>query len=165
MIVEICNRLPVKRSKLRVDTDLLKTLAIHSLELAGAAVKYHLSIVLVTDKQIAVLNARYHQVQGPTDILSFDYGNDEGELVISLEHVQTQAKRFRTTPGRELTLYLVHGILHLHGYDDRTLRSRRRMRAAERRLMRLMARKLPLQDVVLKQIANLSRKRNKRLIA
>jgi probable rRNA maturation factor len=164
MIVEVRNRLPAKHSKIRVDTDLLKTLAIHSLELAGAAAKYHLGVALVTDKQIAVLNARYHHVQGPTDILSFDYGNSEGELVISLDHVWTQTKRFRTTPGRELTLYLIHGILHLHGHEDCTPHGRRRMRAAERRLMKSLARKTPLQGVVVKEITKSSGARSKHFI-
>jgi probable rRNA maturation factor len=165
MTVEVRNRLSVKNSRLRVNTRLLKTLATQVLELAGASAGYNLSIVLVTDMQIAELNARYHQVEGPTDILSFDYGNSEGELVISLDHVQAQAKRFRTTPGRELTLYLVHGILHLHGYDDRTLRSRRRMRAAERRLMGHLAQKMLLQGVVLKLITKVSGTRSKHFIA
>jgi probable rRNA maturation factor len=59
-----------------------------------------------------------------------------GELVISTEQAIANARRFRTTPARELTLYVVHGILHLHGYDDRTPAQRRRMRAAERRFLR-----------------------------
>ena len=101
---------------------------------------YQLGIVLVSDTIIARLNAQYHATSGPTDVLSFDYGDGQGELIISVECAIRQAKRFRTTPVRELALYVVHGILHLHGYDDTTPRKRRRMRAAERRLLaRLMA--------------------------
>jgi probable rRNA maturation factor len=130
-----------------VDTRLLKALAARALELAGAAANYNLSIVLVDDRQIATLNARFHHVQSPTDVLSFDYGPSEGELVISLERVRAQAHRFRTTPARELALYVSHGILHLHGYNDHSPRERRRMRAAERRLMNHLDRDREMQGL------------------
>jgi probable rRNA maturation factor len=72
-------------------------------------------------------------------VLSFDYGEGQGELIISVECAVRQVRRYRTTPRRELALYVIHGILHLHGYDDQTPNDRRRMRTAERRLMaRLM---------------------------
>jgi len=95
-----------------------------------------LSIVLVSDTEIARLNLRYHAVAGTTDVLSFDYGDGHGELIISVAQAITQARRYRTTPSRELALYIVHGILHLQGYDDLTPSKRRPMRAAERRLLR-----------------------------
>jgi probable rRNA maturation factor len=95
----------------------------------------HLGIVLVDDATIAKLNSQYHAMSGPTDVLSFDYGEGQGELIISVECAIRQARRFRTTPERELALYVVHGILHLHGYDDQTPNDRRRMRTVERRLM------------------------------
>ena len=135
MTVEVRNRHPREPSGLRVDARLLKALATRALELAGAVANYNLSIVLVNDRQIALLNARFHHVLGPTDVLSFDYGTGHGELIISIGHVRAQAHRFHTTPSRELALYVVHGILHLHNHDDVTLRGRRRMRAEERRLM------------------------------
>jgi len=138
MTVEICNRQARHPLGLRVNPRLLKALASRALELAGADTDYNLSLVLVNDKQIARVNARYHNVEGPTDVLSFDYGNGQGELIISTERAQAQARRFRTTAGQELTLYLVHGVLHLHGYDDTTPRERKRMRRAERKFMRLL---------------------------
>ena len=165
MTVEVRNRLPGKLSRIRVNTRLLKMLATQALELAGAANRYNLSIVLVTDKRIAALNARYHQVQGPTDVLSFDYGNSEGELVISLDHVRSQSRRFRTTPARELVLYVIHGILHLHGHDDRTLRDRRRMRAAERRLMSQSTRTRMPQELIIQQVKKKRNARRPRLLA
>jgi probable rRNA maturation factor len=149
MTVEVRNRQPRRPSGLRVDARSLKTLATRALELAGAAANYNLSIVLVNDRQIASLNARFHHVQGPTDVLSFDYGKGHGELIISVEHVRAQARRFHTTPGRELALYVVHGILHLHGHDDLTPCDRRRMRAEERRLIRRLTRSQTLQEIIL----------------
>lgn len=96
----------------------------------------NLSVALVSDRVIARLNRRYHGVTGPTDILTFDYGDGSAELIISVEAAIRQARQFHSTPSRELALYLIHGLLHLHGYDDRTPAQRRRMRAAERRCLR-----------------------------
>ena len=106
-------------------------------QLAGTAAAdfQSLSIVLVGDTEMARLNLRYHAATGTTDVLSFDYGAGHGELIISVTQAIAQARRYRTTPSRELALYVVHGILHLQGYDDLTPGKRRRMRAAERRLL------------------------------
>jgi len=148
MNVEVRNRELGRKSGLRVNTRLLKTLAGQTLELAGASASYNLSIVLVNDALMAKLNAQYHDAEGPTDILTFDYGSGQGELIISVDHVIANARRFRTTAARELARYVAHGILHLHGYDDRTPRQRTRMRAAEHRLMNRVAQSVHLTDLV-----------------
>ena len=124
MIVEVCNRQRAHRVNI-----------VRLQKLAGAVDSKltALSIVLVSDRQMAELNLRYHHTPGPTDILTFDYGGGTGELIISVDHAVSQARRYRTTPARELALYVVHGILHLAGYDDGTPAQRRRMRTAERR--------------------------------
>ena len=134
MNVAVRNRQPRKLSGLKVDTSLLKQITRHVLALVDAT-NDSLSVVLVDDKVITELNEKYHHVAGPTDILSFDYGDATGELIISVEHAQSQSKRFRSTPARELALYVIHGVLHLHGYNDVTPRQRLRMRRAERRLL------------------------------
>lgn len=137
---------------LKVDVPLLKKISREALHLAGAA-DDNLIIVLVDDKQIADLNQRFHNATGPTDILTFDYGPGPvtGELIISVEHAISQAKRYRTTPSRELVLYVVHGILHLHGHNDRTLRQRARMRATERQFLRRLAAVFSLEEVVVRR--------------
>jgi len=106
---------------------------------------------LVDDATIAKLNEQYHATPGPTDILSFDYGEGQGELIISVECAVRQAKRFRVTPSRELARYVVHGILHLHGYDDRAPEDRRRMRAAERRLISQACRDFEITGLISRQ--------------
>ncbi len=123
-----------RQRRVKINARLLTEMAECALELVRDD-QLHLGIVLVDDAAIAKLNAQYHNTPGATDILSFDYGDEQGELIISVEHAIAQAKRYRTTPARELILYVVHGILHLHGYNDLTPRQRVRMRAAERRLM------------------------------
>jgi len=101
-----------------------------------------LSVVLVDDATIADINRRWHATVGVTDVLAFEYGPGEttGEIIVSVQRAFVHARRFRVSPARELALYLVHGILHLHGYDDRSAAARRRMRTAERRLLGLLAR-------------------------
>jgi rRNA maturation RNase YbeY len=123
-----------RQRRLKVNTRWLARIARRALNLVHDT-NSQLGIVLVDDATIAQLNAQYHATPGPTDVLSFDYGEGQGELIISVECVVRQARRFRTTPARELILYVVHGILHLHGYDDQTPNDQRRMRAAERKLI------------------------------
>jgi probable rRNA maturation factor len=123
-----------RQRRWKIDTGLVTRIAERALELTGGR-HAQLGIVLVDDGAIARLNAQYHHTQGPTDVLSFDYGEGQRELIVSVERAVIQARRYRTTPGRELVLYVVHGILHLHGYNDLTAPQRRRMRVAERRLM------------------------------
>ena len=147
MTVEIRNRQARDRSGLGVNPRLLKTLALRALDLAGADANYSLSVVLVNDREITKLNAQYHNAHGPTDVLSFDYGNGHGEVIISTERARVQARRFRTKPGHEVALYIVHGILHLHGYDDITPSDRKRMRAAERKLMKHITQRRMSQEV------------------
>jgi len=123
-----------RQRRWKIDTDRLAAIAERVLQLAEAR-QSHLGIVLVNDVAIASLNTRYHHMPGPTDVLSFDYGQGQCELVISVDRAVDQAGQYRTTPGRELVLYVVHGILHLRGCNDHTAAQQRRMRAAERRLM------------------------------
>jgi probable rRNA maturation factor len=77
----------------------------------------------------------------PTDVLTFDLRDDptecaiEGEIVISAETAARQALRFHATPAQELLRYVIHGTLHLSGYDDRRPGDRRRMRREENRVL------------------------------
>jgi probable rRNA maturation factor len=136
-----------RQRRLKINTQLLAEIAERALELVHADVA-QLSIVLVSDSTIAKLNAQYHATPAATDILSFDYGKGQSELIISVEHAIGQAKRFRSTPARELVLYVIHGILHLHGYDDTTPRQRVRMRNAERRLLAGLRRQFRLATLI-----------------
>ena len=74
-------------------------------------------VLLVDDRAIAKLHGDYFDDPTPTDVITFPYGA-EGEIVISVETARSQAEEFRSTFERELALYLVHGLLHLSGYED-----------------------------------------------
>ena len=106
-----------------------------------------LSIVFVTDRKIKALNKKYLNSSRPTDVLAFDYSffsvvsrekRIDGEIIISTVTACKNAKRFQTSPHHELTLYVIHGILHLLGYDDHTPRDRKNMRKKERKLTEIL---------------------------
>jgi probable rRNA maturation factor len=137
-----------RQRRVKINTRLLAEIARQALELVGNT-RTQLGIVLVNDVTIARLNAQYHATPGPTDILSFDYRDGEGELIVSVERAAAQARRFRTTAAREIVLYVVHGILHLHGHDDLTRRDKSRMRAAERRVIDRLSRTHKFGDIIL----------------
>jgi len=86
-----------------------------------------LSVAFVSAREIHSLNRRYLKRDYATDVLSFSYGNVKmegisflGEIVIAPEIAVDQAACFRTSPEKELKRLLVHGILHLLGYDHET---------------------------------------------
>ena len=85
-----------------------------------------LSILLVNDAQIRELNRRYLQRDKPTNVLAFPMRKGEyttlhphllGDLVISVETAQRQSRRFGLNPMQMIILLMVHGILHLIGYE------------------------------------------------
>jgi len=100
-----------------------------------------IAVVLTDDAALRELNRRWRGLDRATDVLSFGYdegGDDEveGDVVVSLERVREQAKRFRATVGRELARVVVHGAFHLAGLDHDGASARRRMRAREDRVLR-----------------------------
>jgi len=95
-----------------------------------------LSVAIVDDDAIAAINQQFLNHAGPTDVISFDLGDGLSEIIVSAERAVIVARQLRRPPAAELALYLVHGLLHLAGLDDRTRTQRRAMRAAERRVLR-----------------------------
>ena len=95
------------------------------------------------------LNRHYRQKDYPTDVLSFSYGAAEvegavflGEVIIAPEIAVRNARRWGTRPEKELRKLLVHGILHLLGYDHETDKGRMN-RIQERLLRRQFFRRAP----------------------
>jgi len=93
--------------------------------------KLELSIVLVGQARIKKLNKQYRQKNRPTDVLAFAY-NGLGEIVIYLEQVKRNAQKFNTSFKDELKRVLIHGILHLLGYDhEQSVKQAQQMRKKE----------------------------------
>jgi probable rRNA maturation factor len=93
------------------------------------------SIALVDDSTIHTLNRQYLQHDYATDVLSFVLEETpdllEGEIIVSGDTAAAQAGEYDCTPAEELLLYVIHGILHLVGFDDQTTQAREEMRCAE----------------------------------
>jgi probable rRNA maturation factor len=95
-----------------------------------------ISVAVVDDATMARLHREYLLADEPTDVLSFLLesadGYLEGEIVVSAETAAAAAPGFGLSPGDEVLLYVIHGMLHLVGYDDTTPRKRAAMRSQER---------------------------------
>jgi len=105
-----------------------------------------LSVVLTDNRHIRDLNREYLGRDAPTDVISFPLqdldwpegganGGVSGEIIASAEEALHQAKARNLDPRAELLLYLVHGLLHLIGYDDRTAEEAQRMHEREDELL------------------------------
>ncbi len=92
-----------------------------------------LSIVLCTDEYLLQLNRDHLQHDYYTDIITFDYHTQplSGDLFISLERVRDNAKQRKLKTVDELHRVMVHGLLHLMGYTDKTDEERQIMRGLE----------------------------------
>ena len=84
-----------------------------AVSLAGVSA---ITVVLISDKRMAKLHRKFLGVDGPTDVITFQHG----DIFISAETARRYSRRFRTSFENEVRLYIVHGFLHLHGYDDTT---------------------------------------------
>jgi probable rRNA maturation factor len=93
-------------------------------------------VVLVSNHQIAVLHRDFLGSFETTDVITFYHG----EIVVSVETAEAQARRFNFNLQKELELYVVHGLLHLAGYNDRDRRERAEMTRAQDRLLKKIRR-------------------------
>lgn len=102
-----------------------------------------LSIALVGDKEMRPLNAKYRKKNKTTDVLSFPADNPAtakrvllGDVIISVEQARRQAKERNHSLKREMVILLIHGILHLLGYDhERSPRQAKIMAGLEVKLL------------------------------
>ena len=115
-----------------------------------------LSIVFVTEGKIRILNRKYLKRFFATDVLAFDFTNQthaqkatfkkidrlDGEIIVSIDAALKQAKMYDAPLDKEITLYIIHGILHLQGYDDHQPADVRRMRKKEEELLSLVGKRI-----------------------
>ncbi len=108
---------------------------------------YDLAIYIVRASRMAEINWEHLRHEGSTDVITFNYADAEperpggakflhGELFICIDVAFDQAREFRTSWQSELQRYVIHGILHLCGYDDLDPVSRREMKRQENRLLK-----------------------------
>jgi len=95
----------------------------------------NLSYIFCDDKYLLKLNKDYLNHDTFTDIITFDYSEKKGiingEIYISIDRVKANAKEFKSTFINELHRVMIHGILHLCGYKDKSSKQKLEMRAKE----------------------------------
>jgi probable rRNA maturation factor len=87
---------------------------------------------LISDRRMARLHRKFMNQTGPTDVITFQHG----EIFTSVETARRNARAFGGSLASELRLYVVHGLLHLHGFDDRTQPGARKMKKMQERILR-----------------------------
>lgn len=100
-----------------------------------------ISLAVVDDETMHRLNRQYLQHDYPTDVLSFLLEEDddqlEGEIIISADYAAREAEHFGWKVQDEMLLYVIHGTLHLAGYDDLEPELKTEMRAKEREYLKM----------------------------
>jgi len=93
-----------------------------------------LRYIFVTDQVLLDINKEFMKHNYFTDIITFNYNNNKtvnGEIYISIETVYRNSKKYGVSFKNELLRVMVHGVLHLIGYDDKDETERKRMRGEE----------------------------------
>jgi probable rRNA maturation factor len=131
--------------------------------------KAEIGICLVATPEMTRLNETFLKHKGSTDVIAFDYGFGvppsggkfskksaranrlkpelqtlHGEIFISVDEAVLQARKFGTSWQSEVIRYVIHGVLHLLGFDDSSAGARRKMKREENRRLREIARRFPL---------------------
>jgi len=132
--------IPVEAKKIKKAAERI----LASLRISG----YELSVLLLDNKGIRAVNKKYLNRNRPTNVISFsltegEFGNINpqvlGDVVISVEKALEQAEINVTTLGEEISFLLIHGILHLLGYDHvRGKGERKRMREKEKEVYKVV---------------------------
>jgi probable rRNA maturation factor len=125
--------IPIKLAPLRgfAERALQECIKLRRLKPSALTKLEEVSVVLVSDRRMAELHWRFLKQPGPTDVITFQHG----EIFVSTETARRQARRFGNSSEHELRLYVVHGLLHLHGYDDKDARSSAEMQRVQEKLM------------------------------
>jgi probable rRNA maturation factor len=93
-----------------------------------------LSFILLTDEELIKINREFLQHNYFTDVIAFDYGNNnvlEGEIYMSMDMIKVNAHNYKVSLRNELIRVMIHGTLHLCGFNDSSENEKERMRKLE----------------------------------
>jgi rRNA maturation RNase YbeY len=93
-----------------------------------------INIIFTSDEDLSELNRKYLSSENLTDVISFNYTENqiiEGDIYVSVPRVRENAERFNVLFQEEMKRVMVHGLLHLLGYQDKTNKQQLRMRRLE----------------------------------
>jgi rRNA maturation RNase YbeY len=133
----------VKNLQIYSEEPLLNKKAIHSL-ISALISELNieislLSISLITSSELRQINKNHLNHDYNTDVISFNYSNVrnniDGEILISFEDAMLNSRIYKVKYGEEILRLVVHGILHLLGYDDNTKKNKVRMKSMENKLI------------------------------
>jgi len=126
----------------RIDTKWLKRVAASTLDMESGGREKELGIVLVDGKKMKGLNEEFRGREMITDVLAFPVRDNListkdllGEVIICVERAKQEARERKHSLKEELTLLLVHGILHLLDYRDEKLGERKIMQEREKEIL------------------------------
>lgn len=122
-----------------VDMDFIRSVALEIMSFIGSPENAQLSMVFCDDEAIKELNNQYRDKNEATDVLSFPIELENfipevrmlGDIVISTDTAKRQAEEFKHPVIVEVVILLIHGLLHLHGFDHIEEADRVVMRAKE----------------------------------
>ncbi len=117
------------KHQMAADLQRMERAILKSLEYEGFPGAAEVSILLTNDNEIHLLNKNYRNIDSPTDVLSFSLLNETdvvkygeliaiGDIVISIDTAYRQSRAQQKSLDDELELLVIHGMLHLLGYDD-----------------------------------------------
>lgn len=141
-----------ERCFLRPRAAAVQKLALRAAELAGTGLDSEnpLGVSFLSSKKMAEVNWDYLTHSGDTDVICFNYREAEDDfgagvdILICPAFALREAAKRALPYGREVTLYLVHGLLHAAGYDDLKPELKRKMRRAEKRVMTVLEKEYDL---------------------
>jgi probable rRNA maturation factor len=154
-----------RQKRCRVDATMLRQLARYILENCFSHASFELAIHLISEEEMSRLNETFLQHHGPTDVITFNnlemdsdsfaaHGNGRaerpqlaGEIFICPEVAIRQAREFGVSWQAELARYVIHGVLHMEGYDDLEPDARRKMKREENRLLKRLSLSFPLSNL------------------
>jgi probable rRNA maturation factor len=134
------------RFRAEVDEGSLRRVAAEVLAQEGVTGETELSLIITDDEAVRELNRRFRGVDAHTDVLAFGTGAEEhfvtapesppylGDVVISYQRALAQAEELGHSAAEELKLLVIHGILHLLGYDHQEETAAQKMREREERI-------------------------------
>jgi probable rRNA maturation factor len=131
----------------------LRRITRHVIEQEMNVRDYELGLHFVSAGEMARVNEQFLQHEGSTDVITFDYNETSaverlhGEIFISIADAVKQAHEFQTTWQAEVVRYMIHGLLHLRGYDDLEPAKRRQMKREENRLVQHVGKQFDLKTL------------------